>query len=103
MNSVYCLQSLDGKDNKLRKILILDNPDVLCVLSVNSIGFKYILSHVLFLHCSLANTMRIGMIYSNYVEQRIFYYRRLGRSYGDIADCLAKIGLKTMKAISSTI
>ena len=56
------------------------------------------LSHILLLHCPLAITTRIEMDYSDYVKERILYYCRFGRSYEDIIDYLAKIGLKTTKS-----
>ena len=38
------------------------------------------------------------MVYSDYVKQRILFYRRLGKSYGSITHCLAKEGYVTTKA-----
>ena len=64
MNSVYRLWSVYERDTKLRKILILDNPDLFSVvLSVKGV-FDRVQVHVLFL-------VRIEMVYPDYVKQRI--------------------------------
>ena len=34
------------------------------------------------------------MVYSDYVKQMILLYRRLGKSYTDIADCVSEEGHK---------
>ena len=38
------------------------------------------------------------MVYSDYVKQRILFYRHLGKSYDSITNCLAKQGCTTTKA-----
>ena len=37
------------------------------------------------------------MVYSNYVKQRILFYRRLGKSYIQISRCLSEVGYATTK------
>ena len=43
-------------------------------LKLFSIAFKYVLSHILFLHCPCTITTRIEMVYSDNVKQKILHY-----------------------------
>ena len=45
----------------------------------------------------ISSVQTTSMVYSDYVKQRILFYRRLGKSYGDVSLCLFEEGHKASK------